>query len=124
MTKRDDKRVLKDITKVVDKLLYDLDMRDWTVQVYYSPDNTTAKIAEVGFSINKQAEIYVYNYRPAYLVNDLRHELLHCKVGFIRCAYETVVEKQNEMIGELAQRYEEMVVDNLEHIIDKYDRKK
>ena len=116
------KAVERKISRVVDQLLDELDMRDWKIDIYYLPGQSDDSVAEVTYSIHKEADVRVYDYRPKYIRNDLRHELLHCKVGLASRVYEELFEQQQEVISRLADRYQEIVVDDLERMVDKYSR--
>ncbi|MBN1543881.1 hypothetical protein JW898_00285 [Candidatus Woesearchaeota archaeon] len=112
--------VLKTLNGLVDELVGVLDMRDWHISVEYSPDSETGTIADVSYSIHREATVTVYDYRPDRVREDLLHELLHCKVGIARTGYEVVFEHQRRMIDELAQGYEEMFIDDLVRMVGSY----
>jgi hypothetical protein len=117
------KKVLMDLNRIVDDLKDKLDMQDWTFDVYYCPDCKRESIADVTYSIHKEADITVHDYRPKYVRDDLMHEMLHCKVGMISKAYDVLIDKQREMIDELAERYEEVVVDDFVRLAKQYVKK-
>jgi|GEM_PF-4253209 len=116
----EDDEVQKSLNVLVDELVGVLDMRDWKIKVQYCPDAEGDSIADVAYSIHREATVTVYSYRPDRVREDLLHELLHCKVGIARKGYEVVFEHQRMMIDELAQGYEEMFVDDLVRVVGKY----
>lgn len=120
MADKEKKKILKDLNGVVDGLLGELNMTDWKVNVFYGPDPKCDAIADVSFSIHKEADLTVHEYRPEYVREDIMHELLHCKLGLVRKAYELVIDQQNELISDLAQRYEELVIDDFVRVAGKY----
>jgi hypothetical protein len=118
------KEILLDLNKVVSELVDELDMKDWKVDVKYAPRPEETSVAEVSYNVHKEADITVFEYRPEYVRNDLRHELLHCKVGLISKMYDKVIDAQRDLIDDLKQKYEELVVDDLERLISRYNRRK
>jgi hypothetical protein len=117
------KKVLTTLNRIVDDLKDELDMRDWTFDVYYCPNCKSDSIADVTYSVHKEADITVHEYRQQYVKYDLMHEMLHCKVGMISKAYDVLIDKQREMIDELAERYEEVVVDDFVRLAKQYVKK-
>ena len=114
------KKVLTTLNNIVEELKGELDMHDWTFDVYYCPGCKSGNIADVTYSIHKEADLTVHNYRPKYVRDDLMHEMLHCKVGLMYRAYSAVIKKQRKMIDTLAGRYEEIVVDDLMRMAKQY----
>ncbi|MBW2971450.1 hypothetical protein KY359_00290 [Candidatus Woesearchaeota archaeon] len=117
-----DGEVLTTLCSVVQELVDSLDMHDWKFSLFYEPDDESDTIAEVSYSIHKEATITVYKYRPFYVRDDLMHELMHCKVGISKKNYELVIAYQQKMIDELVQNGDEQLVDDLSRMVSRYER--
>jgi len=115
-----EKEVQQSLELMLGDLLVELDMKDWTVGVKYAPEYDADAVADVTFSIHKEAEITVYEFRPQYARKDLTHELMHCKIGLSKRSMETIITYQQKLIDDLAQGYEEQVVDDLTRMVGRY----
>ncbi|NQU78670.1 hypothetical protein HQ545_02785 [Candidatus Woesearchaeota archaeon] len=116
----DDDRIIEEIGMVVASIKAKLDMQDWSVKISYEPDDESGIIAEIGYSMHKEADLKVYHYRPQSIQEDMMHELMHCKIGMIRQKYEMIIDNQNRLITDLAQQQEETVVDDLTRMMMNY----
>lgn len=108
----DPEKVGKTLIKIVDGLVDRLDMHDWSINLIYAPDEYNNKAAEVTFGVNKEADLTVYQFRPDYILDDMYHELLHCKIGLLSLGYLRVINKQQETIVSLMSDLEETIVDD------------
>ena len=113
-------QILGHIHDTVDDLLERLDMLDWTVEINYAPDTNNGRVADISYSIHKEASLFVYDYRPDYLQEDMIHELFHCKIGLLSRGYQEIIDGQQNIIETLLRGYEEKTVDNLVEMMRGY----
>jgi hypothetical protein len=117
---KDMKEVLSKLSDLVVDLSKELKMQDWKFRVFYSPVENPDNVADVSYSIHKEADITFYDYRPDYVRRDMMHEMLHCKVGRIGRQYSRIIKRQHKLLMKMAEEAEEVVIDD---IIDMYDGK-
>ena len=110
---KENEKILHNIHTIVDELLESMDMLDWKVEINYAPGMNETRVADVSYSIHKEATMFVYDYRPEYVRDDLMHELFHCKLGFLSKGYQELINGQQRIIEGLLSGYEERTVDSL-----------
>ena len=117
---------LKLITKTIEELIKELDLYSWSIKIKYCPNDRPDKstIAEVDMeALYKTATITVYEIRKNKLKLDLRHELLHCKLGVIKESYETAIDNLVNVLKEALQGHEETIVEDFNRMLE-FQKKK